>query len=161
MGMSADRNVVELSGRLVRDVKLGETRDGRVYGLVTIVIRGFNDKKADFFEVFIWNKRLIEFYGRYLKSGKRVLIRGTLSRQENQIYINVTEDYGIMICIDTRDLKKEEKGSLAWVAALEEENEIYESKLRAYEEREAQGKEESMKATETSKSKETNDQNSI
>lgn len=133
--MNADRNIVELSGRLVRDIKLGTTKDGRTYGVITVLIRGKSDKKPQFFEAFIWNEKLIEFYGRYLKSGRRVMIRGALARNDKQLYLNVTEDYGVMVCIDTRDLKAQESSSEEWVKELEAETEKLEAELKEKEEK--------------------------
>ena len=43
--MVRDRNIVELSGRLVRDIWLRETKEGNVYGMVTVVVRGKTEKK--------------------------------------------------------------------------------------------------------------------
>lgn len=140
--MNADRNIFELSGRLVRDIKLGETKDGRTYGMITVLYRGKKEKKPQFFEAFIWNEKLLEFYGMHLKSGKRVFIRGELSKQEKQIYINVTEDYGVMICIDTRDLKSAESGSEAWIQALEKEDKRLEEEANKREEKRKQDIEE-------------------
>jgi hypothetical protein len=138
--MNADRNNVELCGRLVRDIKLCEKKSGATYAIITILTRRDKGDKGEFFEVFIWNSKIIECYGQYLKAGKRVSIKGWLSRTKENFYINLTEDYGLIIATDIKDLKKEEKASLAWIAALEEENEIYEKKLKAYEEKNNEGK---------------------
>ena len=132
--MSADRNVVELSGRLVRDIKLNQTKDGTVFAIITLVVRNKTQKKPDFIEVFIWNTRLIEFYGEHLKAGRRIMARGSLSKSEKGLLINVTEDYGIMICYDVRDLKNAKEGSEQWIKSLETENAKYEDQLKHYEE---------------------------
>jgi NAD+--asparagine ADP-ribosyltransferase len=63
--MVRDRNIVELSGRLVRDIWLRESKEGNVYGMVTVVVRGKTEKKVDFFEVFVWNKRIIDHFGKF------------------------------------------------------------------------------------------------
>jgi hypothetical protein len=130
--MGKDRNMVELSGRLVRDIWLRETRDGNVYGMITVVVRGKTEKKVDFFEIFVWNKRIIEHFGKYLKAGKKVVVRGELSKSEKGVFINVFEDYGVMICVDIRELKA--KAGEEWVRELEEENKVYEEKLKKYQE---------------------------
>lgn len=130
--MGKDRNMVELSGRLVRDIWLRETRDGNVYGMITVVVRGKTEKKVDFFEIFVWNKRIIEHYGKYLKAGKKVIVKGELSKSEKGVFINVFEDYGVMICVDIRELKA--KAGDEWVRELEEENKVYEEKLKKYQE---------------------------
>ena len=132
--MSADRNIVELSGRLVRDIKLNQTKDGSVFAMITLVIRNKSQKKADFIDIFIWNARLIDFYGEYLKPGRRVMIRGTISKSEKGLLINVTEDYGMMLCYDVRDLKNAKEGSEHWIKSLETENAKYEGQLKRYEE---------------------------
>jgi hypothetical protein len=131
--MNADRNNIELCGRLVRDIKLCEKKSGATYGIITILTRRDKGDKGEFFEVFIWNNKIIDCYGQYLKTGKRVSIKGWLSRTKENFYINLTEDYGLIIAMDIKDLKKDKEGSLAWIAALEEENEIYEKKLKVYE----------------------------
>ena len=131
--MNADRNNIELCGRLVRDIKLCEKKSGATYAIITILTRRDKGDKGEFFEVFIWNNKIIDCYGQYLKAGKRVSIKGWLSRTKENFYINLTEDYGLIVAMDIKDLKEEEKGSLAWIAALEEENENYEKKLKAYE----------------------------
>lgn len=131
--MNADRNSIDLCGRLVRDIKLCEKKDGVPYGIITIVTRKEKGEKGEFFEVFIWNNKIIDCYGQYLKAGKRVSVKGWLSRTKDNFYINLTEDYGLMIAMDIKDLKKKEESHLAWIAALEEENESYERKLKEYE----------------------------
>ena len=130
--MVRDRNIVELSGRLVRDIWLRETKEGNVYGMVTVVVRGKTEKKVDFFEVFVWNKRIIDHFGKHLKAGKKVIVRGELSKSEKGVFINVFEDYGVMICVDVRELKA--KAGEEWIRELEEENKVYEEKLKKYEE---------------------------
>ena len=95
--MVRDRNIVELSGRLVRDIWLRESKEGNVYGMVTVVVRGKTEKKVDFFEVFVWNKRIIDHFGKHLKAGKKVIVRGELSKSEKGVFINVFEDYGTLL----------------------------------------------------------------
>ena len=61
-----------------------------------------------------------------------MIVRGELSKSEKGVFINVFEDYGIMICVDVRELKA--KAGEEWIRELEEENKVYEEKLKKYEE---------------------------
>lgn len=133
--MNADRNSIDLCGRLVRDIKLCERKDGVPYAIITIVTRKDKGEKGEFFEVFIWNNKIIDCYGQYLKAGKRVSVKGWLSRTKDNFYINLTEDYGLMIVMDIRDLKKKEEVHLTWIKELEEGNKIYEKHLKICEEK--------------------------
>lgn len=128
--MNSDRNNVELCGRLVRDIKLCEKKSGATYAIITILTRRDKGDKGEFFEVFIWNSKIIECYGQYLKAGKRVSIKGWLSRTKENFYINLTEDYGLIIATDIKDLKQKEEVNRSWIAELGAENENYEAKLK-------------------------------
>ena len=64
-----------------------------------------------------------------------MLVCGSLSKNQKNIYINVTADYGLTVCLDIRDLKQtNDKGDL-WIKKLEEENESYAEKLKTLEEK--------------------------
>ena len=141
--MNADRNNIELCGRLVRDIKLCEKKSGATYGIITILTRRDKGDKGEFFEIFIWNNKIIACYAQHLKAGKRVSIKGWLSRTKENFYINLTEDYGLIVAMDIKDLKKKEEVNRSWIAELEVENENYETKLkhmeRKYKEEKSEG----------------------
>ena len=151
--MNADRNNVELCGRLVRDIKLCEKKSGATYAIITILTRRDKGDKGEFFEVFIWNSKIIECYGQYLKAGKRVSIKGWLSRTKENFYINLTEDYGLIIATDIKDLKQKEEVNRSWIAELEAENENYETKLKHMERKYKEEKSKGSSEAETKKLK--------
>jgi hypothetical protein len=151
--MNADKNSIDLCGRLVRDIKLCEKKDGVPYGIITIVTRTDRVGKGEFLEVFIWNHKIIDCYGQYLKAGKRVSVKGWLSRAKDNFYINLTEDYGLMIVMDIKELKKREASHLAWIAALEEENESYERRLKEDEGKSSKNLAKTVNKSNSSKSK--------
>ncbi len=128
----ADINIVELSGRLVRDLKLGESKVFGVYGIITVIVRSQREKKSDFIEVFIWNKRIIEYFGLHLKAGKKVIVRGSLSKSEKNLFVNVNEDYGVILCYDVKDFTNSKDLAEEWIRTLESQNTSYEQKLKSF-----------------------------
>ena len=105
--MNADRNIVELSGRLVNGIKNVEMDDGKKCGVIKLRICGFRSaSEATNVEVYIYNNQILEEYSNYLNKWRRVVIRGDLLCSNSIIKVGVKEYYGVMICVDHKELKE-------------------------------------------------------
>lgn len=115
--------IVEIYGDLKKNIEIRETKSGKKYGIITVVVKqkvtdGFNSNmvKNKDFTVFIWNQMALETYGPYLKKGQSVLAVGELELIErtvvkekdvnkksttrantNVIVINIKKDSGICL----------------------------------------------------------------
>lgn len=77
-------NSITLVGNLGKDVEIRSTGQGKRVASFSIAdSSGSGDKKhTDWFNVSIWDERLIELAENYLKKGRQVAIVGTLKLRE-------------------------------------------------------------------------------
>jgi hypothetical protein len=113
--MIRDKNYVELSGCLTKDIKFLTTdTDGRKYGIVTIMVNkyyrdslGVKKQQISFFDIFIWHLNILELYGHRLIKNTRVIVRGelanSLSSDKSKVLITVNGYDGISILLDLKE----------------------------------------------------------
>lgn len=72
-------NSVILMGRLIRDIELKKTANGKVYCKFSLAVKKeFTKDVADFINCVAWDKRA-EILANYLSKGQRILIQGRLN----------------------------------------------------------------------------------
>lgn len=72
-------NIVALNGRLVKDVEVKVTKNGKKYCDFTVAVNKYKDG-ANFINVQSWNATA-DFLGKYAKKGNMVVVEGSLEVQ--------------------------------------------------------------------------------
>lgn len=79
--MSADQNTIHLTGRVVRDAEIRETKSGEQIANVSIAVNGYKrDDEATFFTLTLFAKKAA--VAQYLKKGTRVACNGRLKQRK-------------------------------------------------------------------------------
>lgn len=79
--MSADQNTIHLTGRVVRDAEIRETKSGDQIANVSIAVNGYKrDDEATFFTLTLFAKKAA--VAQYLKKGTRVAVNGRLKQRK-------------------------------------------------------------------------------
>ena len=79
--MSADQNTIHLTGRVVRDAEIRETKSGEQIANVSIAVNGYKrDDEATFFTLTLFAKKAA--VAQYLKKGTRVAVNGRLKQRK-------------------------------------------------------------------------------
>lgn len=81
--MSADQNTIHLTGRVVRDAEIRNTKSGEAVCNVSIAVNGYKrDEDATFFDLTLFGKKSV--VGQWLKKGTRVALNGRLKQRKFQ-----------------------------------------------------------------------------
>ena len=79
--MSADQNTIHLTGRVVRDAEIRETKSGDQIANVSIAVNGYKrDDEATFFTLTLFAKKAA--VAQYLVKGTRVALNGRLRQRK-------------------------------------------------------------------------------
>lgn len=79
-------NRIDLMGRLVRDVELRQTNNGKPVASFTIAVdrdrkNQNGEKETDFFDIVAWNSTA-EFASKYFVKGRMAIVSGRLQNRE-------------------------------------------------------------------------------
>ena len=79
--MSADQNTIHLTGRVVRDAELRQTKGGEDICNVSIAVNGYRkDDEATFFDLTLFGKKAA--ISQYLTKGVKVACNGRLKQRK-------------------------------------------------------------------------------
>lgn len=81
--MSADQNNINLTGRIVRDAEVRQTKNGKSVCNVALAVSGYRrDDEATFFDLTLFDGKT--GVAQYLKKGTRVAVNGRLKQRKFQ-----------------------------------------------------------------------------
>jgi single-stranded DNA-binding protein len=117
--MVTNKNYIELSGRLTKDIVLKVSKGEQEYGIISIAINkyyndsgGYLKNNPVFFDIFIWHPTVLELYGDALKKGVRVIVRAELAQYEGRVMVNVTSHDGVSVLQEIKPKNKTNKSEI-------------------------------------------------